>query len=366
MLKVLIVSCDFKMDGGVASLVKMISEKFTKNVEAHHFFIGKNLDSRKLFGRFSKTIIDAINLFKTIRHNNYDVIHINPSLDVKSVLRDGLFMLIINMSKTPKSLVFFHGWDEKVADFILDSKILCFLMRITYGKAEKIIILAGKFAKPLVEMGIDKDRLVVFPTMFDGSIFEGVEKKQNKNQLILLFMSRFVTAKGMIELLEAFYKLPMYQPPIILHLVGDGPEKTAVEKKIIELGLQEKVKLPGYIKGKEKAKALLNADVFVFPSYYREGCPIALLEAMAAGLPLITTTVGGIPDIVIDGKNGVLLTSHTPDAIKEGIEKMLENKNKLREIGKFNKKTAWENYEANIVTSKLEQIYQQVAGVNSI
>ena len=363
MFKVLILSSDLRMTGGVANLVRIISEKFSNEVEVHHFFIARSPEPGYQLGRLFKPVMDAINLFKKTRYNHYNVIHINPSLDAKSVLRDGLFMLIINMGKPNKTLVFFHGWDERTAKFILNSRILCFLMRATFGKARKILVLAGKFAEQLTDMGVDENRLILFSTLFDGSIFDGVKKQGNENEIILLFMSRFVAAKGMFELLDAFYKIQMHHPAVTLHLAGDGPERAAVEKKISELGLIGKVKLLGYMRGKEKAQALLNADIFVLPTYYREGCPISLLEAMAAGLPVITTAVAGIPDIVTDEKNGILLTSHTPDAIEHGIEKMLENESTRKKIGELNRKTAWENYESRAVTSKIEQIYRQVAGM---
>jgi glycosyltransferase involved in cell wall biosynthesis len=170
----------------------------------------------------------------------------------------------------------------------------------------------------------------------------------------------------MFELLDAFNKIQIQYPEVSLHLVGDGPERPTVEQKISILGLQERVQLLGYMRGKEKAQALVNADIFILPTYYREGCPISLLEAMAAGLPVITTTVGGIPDIIIDKKNGILLKSHTPDAIEQGIRKMLKNTRKRKKIGLLNKEFAWENYESKIVTLKIEKIYKQVSNMELV
>lgn len=361
MFKVLIISRDLKMAGGVTSLVKMISERFSNRINVNNLFVGKGVNSGALFGRVYKTISDSTTLFKKIKCNSYDVIHINPSLDLKSILRDGIFMLLINSIKTNKTLVFFHGWDEKIAYSIQKRKILCLLMQITFGKANKIIVLAGKFSKQLADMGIDKDKIIIFPTMFDGSIFDDIDRQNHQDQTVILFMSRFVARKGMFELLDAFNQIQTNRPNIVLHFVGDGPERKALESKICSLGLQEKVKLLGYLQGKEKAQALMNADIFIFPSYYREGCPISLLEAMAAGLPLITTDVGGIPDIITNGENGILLTSHDPNVIKDNMEKMLENPNQYKEIGAFNKKFAWKNYESRIVTSRLETVYEQIA-----
>lgn len=360
MIKVLILSPDKRTPGGVTNLIQVISENFSTKIEAHHLFIGKSIKSEWQIVSLFKPIMDSIRLFKKTKNSHYDVIHINPSLNPKSILRDGLFMLVINMRKPLKALVFFHGWKEKSAQIILKNKLLCFFMRMTYGKAKKIVVLAEKFAKQLVDMGIDRNQIILISTMFDGSLFAGIKKQSDNNHIILLFMSRFVAGKGIMELLDAFNKIRMLHPELSLHLAGDGSEKIAVEKKISELNLQKNVKLPGYIKGKEKAQELVNADIFILPSY-SEGCPISLLEAMAAGLPVITTAVGGIPDIITEGENGILLANHTSSEIERGIKKMLGSEIERRKIGELNKKIAWENYESKFVTSKIEKIYSQVS-----
>lgn len=362
MLKILVLSPDKRTPGGVTNFVQVISDKFSTKIEAHHLFIGKSMDKDGILYDIVKPIIDSIKLFKKVRNNDYDVIHINPSLTLKSTLRDGLFMLVLNMNKNNKVLVLFHGWEEKMAQAILKNKLYCFLMRIVFGKAKKIIVLAESFSKQLINMGIDKNQIISISTMFDGSLFDNIKKTNNDKKVTLLFMSRFVAAKGMFELLEAFNNIQKnHQTELSLHFLGDGPEQIALENKIIELNLQESVKLLGYIEGKEKAQALVNADIFVFPSYYGEGCPIALLEAMAAGLPVITTAVGGIPDIFTDIENGILLTNHSPSEIEKSIEKMLKNKIERRKTGLLNKKVAWENFESKIMTAKIEKIYKQVS-----
>jgi len=353
------------MQGGVVNFVQAISTKLSNKIEIHHLFIGKSMEPKTLLGGFFKPLIDAIKLLKKITKNQYDVIHLNPSLGTKSILRDGLFMLIINMKKNQKSLIFFHGWEESVAQSILNNDLLCFLMRKTYGKAKKIIVLAEKFTHQLIAMGMDENQLIQLSTMFDGEIFNDIKKQSKGNKIILLFMSRFVATKGVFELIDAFNEIQTSYPEVTLHLVGDGPEKSSIEKKISNLSLQDNIKLLGYIEGREKAQELINADIFILPSY-SEGCPISLLEAMAAGLPVIATDVGGIPNIITNEKNGVLLTSHSPNIIKKGIVKMLDNKKKRKEIGELNKKISWENYESKLITSRIEKIYKQISSMESI
>ena len=106
-----------------------------------------------------------------------------------------------------------------------------------------------------------------------------------------------------------------------------------------------------------------DADVFVFPSYHGEGCPVSLLEAMAAGLPIISTDVGGISDIFINGQNGILLREVSPDELIAAIFRMLEDDELRRSAGQLNREIAWKRYEGAIVSRRIEQLYEQVVSL---
>jgi glycosyltransferase involved in cell wall biosynthesis len=106
-------------------------------------------------------------------------------------------------------------------------------------------------------------------------------------------------------------------PDARLILAGEGPEQDKIRSWIDRHGMSYRVKLPGYLHGEAKAQVLRGANMFVFTTYYGEGCPISLLEAMPAGLPVITTPVGGIPDIFIDGENGILIDHVSPQKLQQ-------------------------------------------------
>jgi glycosyltransferase involved in cell wall biosynthesis len=147
---------------------------------------------------------------------------------------------------------------------------------------------------------------------------------------------------------------------IELVIAGDGPEFRAVEEWILEHNLSDRVMLAGYLRGRDKAQALVDADVFVFPSFYGEGCPVSLLEAMAAGLAVITTAVGGIPDIFVDGVNGIILRSGDRISIANAMQQLIMDERLLNQIRARNKQQAWERYEATTVTRTIEDIYKNL------
>lgn len=110
-----------------------------------------------------------------------------------------------------------------------------------------------------------------------------------------------------------------------LHIVGDGNYRSVLESLAQKLNINEKVKFYGFIGDREKVKRIfLNCDLLVLPSY-SEGVPKVLLEAMAYGVPILATNVGGIPDIINDGINGLLIPPGNAEELKKGIIKILSN-----------------------------------------
>jgi glycosyltransferase involved in cell wall biosynthesis len=145
-----------------------------------------------------------------------------------------------------------------------------------------------------------------------------------------------------------------------LILAGDGPAKAAVEARAAELGVAD-VSFPGYVQGPDKAQELLDADLYVLATYHGEGCPVSLLEAMAAGVPCITSTIGGIPDVFQDGVNGLMLETVTVASVEEALDKLLGDPEKRSLIGAGNRVEAWEKYESHNATPRIESLYERVA-----
>ena len=184
--------------------------------------------------------------------------------------------------------------------------------------------------------------------------------KQSQNEddmVVILFLARFVATKGIYDLLEGFSQATLRNPKIELIMAGDGPEAQGARDWCARKNLQHRVQFPGHVEGAEKAQLLIDADIFVLPSYHREGCPNALLEAMGAGLPVIVTPVGGIPDVVQDGVNGLMIGARDSDAVAGAITDLADDSRLRSEMGKRNRAVAWQRYEANSVTQLLESHY---------
>lgn len=359
MNKILIVSKDLSNQGGVVDFVAMTLKYCSDNNHYQHFSIG-NSPSIKSNLLQRNVAADAIRLCIKSWCQKWDCIHMNTSFVWKSLVRDLAIIGIITIPKNNNILIFIHGWNSNVSEVFKSNFILKNIISSILNRSSTILVLASDFKDELSTMGVDSNKIHVTTTMFDGSFLKNTEDKRDDKNTVILFLSRFVKEKGVYELLNAFKSLHEKTPTYKLMLAGDGPEKTNMQNYVYENNLQDNVEFCGFVRDSKKAKILKSADIFVFPTYYGEGCPVSLLEAMAAGLPIITTPVGGIKDIFINGKHGILLNEVSPKSIRIAIESLLSNKEQLEKIRKTNTKTAWEKYEASIVTKYIEKMYEYV------
>jgi glycosyltransferase involved in cell wall biosynthesis len=358
---VLIVSRDLSYPGGVVSVVSMLMNHFSDAISWEHFRTGPRVfsDARRL--RFLYAITDCLRLISKVHLKRYNALCLNTSLDTKAILRDGLFMASLCLMGFKRTVVFIHGWDTSLSVRIQENRILRRCFRQLFNNAPVLIVLSSHFKRALIKIGIPACKIYVLTTMFEAKRFESfafnIEKKIPSN---LLFLSRFQPEKGAVETVEAFALLYNRYPDLRLIFAGDGPEREKLKCLVHERGMSDRVTFAGYIRSDRKIEILCATDIFILPTYYREGCPVSILEAMAAGLAVITTRVGGIPDVISHGKNGILLEDSAPMTIARAIEKLIADPDLLFEIRLNNRRKAFEQYEATKVASKVEKVFNQV------
>lgn len=207
----------------------------------------------------------------------------------------------------------------------------------------------------LPSMYIDLDVFKVYPVKSGGAgtaerLFDGVNSEIEK-KYDLVFASRLEKNKGILNLMEAIRIIKQQKPDIKLLIIGSGLEKRNLESRIMNQGLGKNVSFSGWLEtAREVAMAMNSAKVFINPSF-NEGGPRVVLEAMACGLPVITTKVGLMPDLIRDGENG-LLTDWDPGKMSEVILRLLGDQSlqsKFSEAGQviaqqFEKKAMIRNY----------------------
>lgn len=159
--------------------------------------------------------------------------------------------------------------------------------------------------------------------------YDSAERERAKN---LLFVGRLAGVKGVPVLLDALKILQADHPDLNLNLIGDGPERTALEARATAMNLSHMTRFVGYKSQSEVAEALGTTDIFVLPSF-AEGVPVVLMEAMAARVPVVTTHVAGIPELIEDGTHGFLTHPGDARSLAQAIDTLLSDPARAAAMG---------------------------------
>jgi len=211
---------------------------------------------------------------------------------------------------------------EQLNDFIIGKSVL--------KHANKVITVSKETMKYVLKLGADKTKTSVIYNGVDTDYFRPVNKRKSreklglpKNRKIILSVRRLVYKNGLDTLIESVPLLTRDHPDLLFLVAGKGPSRKLIEDRIKELGIDANIKLTGFVPDRLLPVYYDAADYFILPSASGEGLPLVLLEAMACGLPVIATTVGGTPEIIKHMKNGVLVPPRNPEAMAEALSKLL-------------------------------------------
>lgn len=182
----------------------------------------------------------------------------------------------------------------------------------------------------------------------------------------VLFVGRLVERKGVHVLLEALSRLED-PPPVRLRVVGDGPERGALEARAARLGVGGRVRFEGFVPREELEARFAGCDAFVLPAVVdvkgdTEGLGVVLLEAMSYGKPVVASAAGGIVDIVRDGRNGLLVPPGDAEALAAALRALRDDPPRAREMGARGREDVAAGFSWPVIIDRLEGVYREVAG----
>lgn len=343
--------------GGVSNYYLALKPFLSDNII--YLYRGKN--GKK--NRITNSILDYYKFLKAVRINiNKGAVVINHSLGRGSFIRDTFYSLL-----TPKKynqIIYFRGWNPGFEKKIDKSSLYRKWLALTFYKADHIIVLASTFKEKLLKWGY-KHSISIETTLVDeqllyGESFKSISSFRDKqNETSLLYLGNISKAKGVWKIVNSLDYLDNNSAnKIKLTMAGEGKELKALQQYSNKNNLD--IEFPGFIKQEKKAHALRKACLYVFPSTHGEGMPNAVLEAMAFGLPIITTRVGGIPDFFEEGKMGLYLENCNPEHIAKKIQYLLDRPELMKQISKYNYTYAKEHFYASKVAKRLENIVNSV------
>ena len=308
----------------------------SSSIKEHFNLIFQDITDRRDISNIGKW--DLYNIWLALRHSveflikllryRPDLIYIPIALGMPGFLRDCLLIFSAIFARR-KLIVHFHN--SAFGNFYdTAAPPLKWCIRYILTHTTRAIVL-GNNLRCIVRGLVAEDRIAVIPNGLDQTPFARIEAQALRSpdrEFRVTYLGNLTEAKGYWELLEAASILAQQEPRV--HFIMAGPFYRLDDERrsrafVKTYHLEATVSFLGIVLGDEKVKLLQNSDLFVFPPIAREGQPLVLLEAMAAGLPIITTDQGAIREMVIDAENGFIVPTCDAQAIAEKIILLLRN-----------------------------------------
>ena len=342
MPKVLVVATSPKSRGGIATVVNALRE--TDVWKTHKCcWVATHIDRSKL----RKAIKFVVGLLKyMVLLPWYDIVHIHLSTTISANRKYIFYKLARLLGK--RVVVHLHCgsqlseiWNSKYEDMFRNSN-RC----IVLSKSIRDMVVA--------RTGREDNVQVVYNPSPSGVV---VSKSEERHKMIL-FAATLYREKGYLDLIEAFALIAPKYPDWKLVLAGNGSQEQGLGKAM-QLRVGNRVEFIGWVRGEEKDRVFRSSSIFCLPSY-AEGFPMAVLDAWAYGVPVVTTPVGGVPDIVVDGENGLLFNPGDVDTLANKLSMLIESEELRSKIGEESLNLANTTFNANTIASELAKIYREI------
>jgi glycosyltransferase involved in cell wall biosynthesis len=248
------------------------------------------------------------------------------------------------------------GYDPFNAKVERLHKVLKPLNRRIWRRAGKVVALSEALAETARETAPELD-IEVIPNGIDTSRFSPPEERPAENRVRLITVARLLERKGIQTILEACAKPTLL--PVELDIIGTGSYEPELRQMVDEMGLEDQVHFLGFVPNEELPSHYRRSDVFVLPSE-TESFGLVFAEAMSCGLPIAASNVGGIPETVRDGVDGLLCPPGQPLALRENILRLISNVDAREEISHSQRERILQNYTWDRIAARYADLYRSV------
>ena len=289
-------------------------------------------------------------LFKLLFHR-YDLCYLAITCHGNGFLKDAPFVLLCKLFRRK---IVIHQHNKGMSECV-DKQPYRWLLPLVY-KNTKVILLSW-YLYPDIEKVVQKEQVVICPNGIP-EVNSGEDYNRKHEIPHLLFLSNLIPSKGVFVLLDACKILKEKGYKFICNFVGGESKeitKDTFAKAVDDRGLNDVINYKGAQYGEDKAKAFLNTNIFIFPTFYYNECfPLVLLEAMQWSLPIVSTEEGGIPDIVRDGESGFVCMRKDANSVAEAIGRLIDDPQLRHDMGeqgfqRYKRYFTLEKFEENFV-----------------
>jgi len=241
--------------------------------------------------------------------------------------------------------------------------------RWLYRRLVDMVVVTGgeRTRQALVERdGLDPGRVAAFPIGLDVGRFKPglpdpnlrVELNLPASQLLVGLISYLRSYKGHVYFIEAAERIAKTRTDVTFLIVGEGPDAASIRSTIDRLGLASRVRMLGY--RDDLVNIFRSLDAFVIPSVEGDTIPQVLMQALAMGLPVVSTTVGSIPDVVIEGETGFVVPPRDAQSLAERITRLLDDRELRVRLGANGRALVERSYTIDKMLDGMEAVYQRM------
>lgn len=363
-MRVLIGMPDRESLGGPAACEPPFVEELARlglEVREETYVYGDKLSGTGLARRVRRVVSTTRRLRRRLRAEGFDVVHLNTSFDTKALLRDALTVRLI---KPAGARVFlkFHGSDGDLLQ--TTNPALGRLGRGLLAAADGLGVLSGEERENFARAGAEESKLFVVKNVVEREFPADARDLAARAGLeagapVLLFIARFIPAKGLLDVVRAAALLRERGVRFGLLCVGDGPARAEAEREVERLDLRERVRFTGFVPEGETGEFYAGSAALVFPTYHYEGFPMTVFYAAAAGLPIVTTRIRAAADYLREPDNCLWVEPRAPASLAERIERLLGEPETRAAMGRNNRELAL-SFTAPRVAPEYVEIYNRL------
>lgn len=291
----------------------------------------------------------------------YDIIHAHFGPNGQRVI----YLRDIGVIKG-KIITTFHGYDISMYLKLMGDKFY----QPLFASGDAFSPISEQMKRRLIELNCNEKKIIVHRVGIDCSKFSFTTRQVGKNGKIkLITIARLVEKKGVEYGIRSVANLIKSGMNVEYNIVGDGHLNKKLQKLIHELNVTDKVKLLGWKHQQEVIQLINTSHILLAPSVTdengdQEGIPTVIMEAMATGLPVISTYHSGIPELVQNGISGFLVPERDVDTLTEKLRYLIEHSELWDEMGKAGRKFVESHHNIHILNDKLVEIYQNMIQLN--